>query len=105
MLVQLHDLCANHSLTSQDALTNMRSKMVPLGYTPFPFRRNVPETEIDMLRSVVGTCVLRHQSSIERKEVLTYHYLYIAYIYTSQKVTPSQAPHGTTMYNIHIRSV
>lgn len=43
-----------------DVITNVCGRLVPNGYQPFPFRRNNPETLLDMLRSIVATYIFRH---------------------------------------------
>lgn len=46
-------------LSLEDAITNIRSSLVPPGYTPYPFRTNTEESLLDKLRSVVATYTFR----------------------------------------------
>jgi len=46
VIVDLHILRSAHHLSLEDALTNVRSRMVPNGYTPCPFRKNTPESKL-----------------------------------------------------------
>ena len=48
-------------MSLEDAVTFIRGKLVPDGYTPFPFRRDTPESFLDKLRSVVATNQFRHE--------------------------------------------
>lgn len=48
-------------MSLEDAVTFVRGKLVPDGYTPFPFRRDTPESFLDKLRSVVATNQFRHE--------------------------------------------
>ena len=42
-------------MSLEDSVTYLRGKLVPDGYTPFPFRSNVPESLLDKLRSLIAT--------------------------------------------------
>lgn len=48
-------------MSLEDAVTFIRGKLVPGGYTPFLFRRDTPESFLDKLRSVVATYQFRHE--------------------------------------------
>ena len=47
-------------MSIQDAVTNVRGKLVPDGYAPYPFRRDTPESLKDKLQTIVATCIFRH---------------------------------------------
>lgn len=46
-------------LSLEDAITNIRGRLVPPGYTPYPFRTNTEESLLDKLRSIVATYTFR----------------------------------------------
>lgn len=51
----------NDGLTFEDAITNLRGRLVPDGYTPYPFRRDTPESTLDKYRSLMATYYYRHR--------------------------------------------
>ena len=59
VVLQPHGLI-HSGLGVEDALTCMRGRLVPAGYTPYPFRRNTEESLLDKLRSLVATYTFRH---------------------------------------------
>ena len=63
LILSLHNLQIQNYWTIEDAVTHVRAKLVPDGYTPYPFRRETPETFLDKLRSLVATCYFRHMVS------------------------------------------
>lgn len=56
---ELHSLRHDHNMPLVDAVSYMRGRLVPQGYVPYTFRPNVPESFLDTLRSLVGTCVFK----------------------------------------------
>lgn len=46
-------------MSLEDAVTFVRSKLVPAGYSPYPFRRDTPESLLDKLRAIVATFKFR----------------------------------------------
>lgn len=46
-------------MSLEDAITFVRGNLVPAGYSPYPFRRDPPESLLDKLRSIVATCKFR----------------------------------------------
>lgn len=46
-------------LSLPDATGNIRGSLIPAGYTPWPFKRDTPESVLDMLRSIVATYEFR----------------------------------------------
>ncbi|XP_021363619.1 uncharacterized protein LOC110456903 isoform X1 [Mizuhopecten yessoensis] len=58
----------NDGLTFEDSIVYLCGKLVPEGYTPYPFRRDTPESFIDRLRSLVSTYVYRHTVSSLKSE-------------------------------------
>lgn len=78
VILDLHDLRVNHGLTLEDALRNIRSQMVPAGYTPYPFRRNTPESVLDMLRSIIATCTYKATVNYwKQRDVDFQQYIYV----------------------------
>lgn len=47
-------------MSLEDAVTFIRGKLVPAGYTPYPFRTNTEESFLDKLRSIVATYTFRN---------------------------------------------
>jgi hypothetical protein len=45
------------NLTLEDAVKQVRSNLVPVDYTPYPFKKDL--SFLDMLRSFVATCIYR----------------------------------------------
>lgn len=77
VIVQLHALRSS-GLSLHDALVNLRGSMVPQGYTPHPFRPHVPESELDMLRSIAATCTFRSTIKYwQEREVDFATYMYV----------------------------
>lgn len=63
----------------EDAVTCVRGKLVPQGYSPYPFRRNVPvESFRDKLQSIAATCIFRYQiEELKSKGVDFARYIYV----------------------------
>lgn len=59
LILQLDELI-NSGLSLEDAVTFIRGKLVPAGYTPYPFRTNTEESFLDKLRSIVATYTFRN---------------------------------------------
>ena len=55
VILQLHQLRTVDKMSLEDAVTHIRGSLVPQGYSPYPFRRDTPESLLDKLRSVVAT--------------------------------------------------
>lgn len=52
--------------------------MVPHGYVPYTFRRNTPESVLDMLRSIYATCVFQASIKYWKEQDIDFSlYLYI----------------------------
>lgn len=60
VILELDELI-NGGLCLEDAVTYIRGRLVPAGYTPYPFRKNTEESLLDKLRSVVATYTFRHR--------------------------------------------
>lgn len=60
VITKLFDLQFEDNLSLQDAIANIRGSLVPDGYTPWPFKRDTPESMLDMLRFIVGTYEFCH---------------------------------------------
>ena len=58
VVFELHEII-NSGLRLEDAVTYIRGKLVPPGYTPHPFRKNTDESLLDKLRSIVATYTFR----------------------------------------------
>lgn len=60
VISQIHDLrYGDVRMSLEDAVTFVRSKLVPAGYSPYPFRRDTPESLLDKFRSIVATFKFR----------------------------------------------
>lgn len=60
VISQIHDLrYGDVRMSLEDAVTFVRSKLVPAGYSPYPFRRDTQESLLDKLRSIVATFKFR----------------------------------------------
>ena len=78
LLWEIHDLVTIDSMTRKEAILNVRSKLVPDGYTPCTFVRNTPETFLHCLRSLVGTFSFRHMVEEYKKVGVDFSlYMYI----------------------------
>ena len=74
---EIHDL-QTEGLSFEDAIINSRGALVPTGYTPYPFRKDTPESFLDMLRSVVAMYMYRdiiHKLQMEGRDFA--HHLYV----------------------------
>ncbi|XP_048586226.1 uncharacterized protein LOC116617329, partial [Nematostella vectensis] len=59
LITELHSLRTDHNMSLEDAVTYLRGKLVPNGYSPYTFHPNTPESFLDKLRSLVGTYIYR----------------------------------------------
>ena len=50
----------NRGLTFHEAVKEVRNSQVHAGYQPHPFRKNIDETLLDSLRSVLATRIYRY---------------------------------------------
>ncbi|KAK3716248.1 hypothetical protein QZH41_018049, partial [Actinostola sp. cb2023] len=89
VLLKLHDLRTTHGLSLEDALTNMRSSMVPLGHTPYPFHRYTPESVLDMLRSITSTRVFQSIVKYWQERGVDFSMLQVQYDTTREITTTS----------------
>jgi len=78
VILLLNDLQNNHMLNLEDAITFIRGKLVPDGYSPYPFRADTPESLLDKLRSVVATYQFRCDIQYWKNEGVDFsQYLYV----------------------------
>ena len=76
----IHDLdeLLASGLTLDDAVTNLRGSLVPLGHEPYPFRANTAESLLDKLRSVVATYTCsRRVEELKDRDVNFSSHLYV----------------------------
>ena len=65
-------------MSLEDAVTVVRGNLVPAGYSPYPFRRDAPESLLDKLRSIVATYKFRATIDYWRERGVDFStYLYI----------------------------
>ena len=77
VVVQLDELI-HSGLSVEDAVTNIRGKLVPAGYTPYPFQKNAEESLLDKLRSLVATNTFRNRvRELQDKGVDFTQHLYV----------------------------
>ena len=57
--LQLHDLIHLQGIQAEDAVQRVRQQLLPLGYEPYPWRPNCPETYLEKLRSILATMYFR----------------------------------------------
>ena len=68
-------------MSLEDAVTFIRGKLVPDGYTPFPFIRDTPESLLDKLRTVVATYQFRYDVQYWKDNGVDFsQYLYVSEI-------------------------
>ena len=61
-----------------EAVKTMRSRLVPIGHTPYPFRSNIPETFLDCLRSLISTFFFRHSIAMWKEKGVDFStYVYV----------------------------
>ena len=78
VLTEILAIQQNQGVTFQEAVSHVREGLVPPGYQAHPFRKDVPESFLDKLRSMVGTFMYRHQvEEWERKGVPFKTHLYV----------------------------
>jgi hypothetical protein len=61
VILEIHNMRKVHGLSWEIAISSVRKALVPDGYTAYPFRRNTPESFLDMLRSIVATYMFRNK--------------------------------------------
>lgn len=59
VILDIHKMKVTDGMTFEAAVTSIRKNLVPAGQSPHPFRRNTPESFLDILRSVVATFLYR----------------------------------------------
>ncbi|KAK3739432.1 hypothetical protein QZH41_015586 [Actinostola sp. cb2023] len=78
LIQKLHELRTVNGLSLEDAVTNIRGSLVPDGYTPYPFKKDTEESLLDMLRSIVATCIFRDAISYWKARDVNFSlYIYI----------------------------
>lgn len=78
LVVEIHNLRNVSGMTLEDAISNVRGKLVPAGHTPYPFRSNSSENFPDKLRSIAATCQFRHSVQYWKERGVDFSlYLYI----------------------------
>ena len=55
----IHNLQMSENLSLEKAVKRVRNSLVPQGYTPYPFKKDTEESFLDMMRSLVATCIYR----------------------------------------------
>ena len=77
VISQIHDL-SDERMSLEDAVTFVRSKLVPAGYRPHPFRRDRSESLLDKLHSIVATFKFRATIDYWKERSVDFStYLYI----------------------------
>ena len=65
-------------MKKEAAISCIRQSLTPTGYIPHTFRRNTPESYLDMLRSIVATYLYRDQIGQLKKENVDFSkFLYV----------------------------
>ena len=59
IIQDLHNMQIVQGMSLKVAISAIRQSLVPSGYTPFPFRKDTPESFLDMLHSIVATLLYR----------------------------------------------
>ncbi|CAB4021550.1 Hypothetical predicted protein [Paramuricea clavata] len=61
----IHNLQVSANITLEDAVKQVRNNLVPVDYTPYPFKKDTEKYFLDMLRSLVATCIYRDKIKLE----------------------------------------
>lgn len=86
VIVSIYNLRTHDHMSTEDAITFVRGQLVPEGYTPYTYRRNVPESFLDKLRSIVATFVYRHSIPYWKQQGVDFStFLYVPEIDQSAK--------------------
>lgn len=91
-------LCNQDGLSVEDAITFVRGKLVPDGYVPHTYRRNVPESFIDKLRSIIATCIFRASISHWQDQGVDFS----SYMYVPEKDPTTNDYHHEREDHCHI---
>ncbi|XP_078609053.1 uncharacterized protein LOC144880633 [Branchiostoma floridae x Branchiostoma japonicum] len=94
---KLHHLL-EEGLTFEDGLHHIRNDLIPDGYTYHPWRINVMETELDMLRSITATYKFRERVRELREEGADF----TRYIYVPEVDQTTQREHHEREDHNHI---
>ena len=77
VILEVHNMMSN-GIKKEAAISCIRQSLTPTGYTPHTFRRNTPESYLDMLRSIVATYLYRHQIEQLKEENVDFsRFLYV----------------------------
>ncbi len=68
VIMDIHNMRIVQGLSWEDAISTVRQSLVFPGYIPFPFRKDTPESFLDMLRSIVATFLYRNKLEELKKE-------------------------------------
>ena len=68
VIMDIHNMQIVQGLSWEDAISTVRQSLVFPGYIPFPFRKDTPESFLDMLRSIVATFLYRNKLEELKKE-------------------------------------
>ena len=79
-----------------------RNALIPNGYQAYPFRRNTPESKLDMMRSIVATYIYRKKVQEFRQDGVDFSmYLYVPEKDTTTgEVHHERADHGHLLKRI-----
>ena len=106
VVLQLDELI-HSGLSVEDAVTYIRGKLVPAGYTPYPFRKNTEESLLDKLRSLVATYTFRNRvRELQDEGVYFTKHLYVPEVDpVTSSVRHDRADHNHLLKRIahHIR--
>ena len=91
-------LCNQDGLSVEDAIAFVRGKPVPDGYVPHTYRRNVPESFIDKLRSIIATCIFRASISQWQDQGVDFS----SYMYVPEKDPTTNDYHHERKDHCHI---
>lgn len=101
LLLEINDL-QNSGLSFEDAVVNVRTSLVPEGYEPHSFRKDTPESFLDMLRSIVATFVYRDKiKSLHSNGRDFKHHIYVPEVDTiTEKEHHDRGDHDHIMLRI-----
>lgn len=98
VITTIFQLCKQDGLSVEDAITFVRGELVPDGYVPYTYRRNVPESLTDKLRSILATCIFRASISHWQAQGVDFS----TYMYVPEKDPTTKDYHHEREDHCHI---
>ena len=101
-LLQIFVMQVHLRQTFEQAVRDVRAHLVPNGYQPHPFRKDTPESFLDVLRSTVATYLYRREVEAWKEKGVDFSmYLYVPEVDpTTGRTHHERSDHGHLLKRI-----